>query len=153
MPLHSKVWIYQCNREFSENELREIKNKSGLFIEQWTSHSKQMNACIEIFYNRFIVIAADETTAPASGCGIDKSVHFIKQVEKDYSVNLFDRMLVAYKNGDAVESCDLRQFETLIANGKVSENTIVFNNLVTSRQEMETAWEVPLQNSWHAKLI
>ena len=153
MPVHSRIWIYQANREFSAKELEEIKITSDLFIEQWTSHNNRMNACIEILYHRFIVIVADETTAPASGCGIDKSVHFIQQLEKEYSVSLFDRMQVAYKKENVIQSCSLQQFEQLIAEGNINENTIVFNNLITTKQEMETAWEVPLKNSWHAKLI
>ena len=153
MPYHSRVWIYQANRYFSGKESEDIKKKSDLFVEQWTSHSQRMNACIEIFYNRFIVVMADETTAPASGCGIDKSVHFIKQLEKEYSVNLFDRMQVVYKKEGTLQSCNLSQFEQLIAEGKIDENTIVFNNLVSTRQEMETGWEVPLKQSWHKKLI
>ena len=77
MPPHSRIWIYQSNKEFSPTEAEDIKKKSEDFVEQWTSHNQFMNACIEIFHNRFIVICVDEKTAPASGCGIDKSVKFI----------------------------------------------------------------------------
>ena len=99
MPLHSRVWVYQSIREFSENEIKQLKNKAEGFISAWTSHGKTMNACIEIFHNRFIIVCVDEKTTFASGCGIDKSVKFIQQLESDFGGNtsLLDRMNVAYR--------------------------------------------------------
>ena len=96
MPSHSRVWIYQSDREFSANELELLKKMSEEFVLQWTSHNQLMNACIEIFYDWFIVICVDEKTAPASGCGIDKSVHFIQQIEKD--IHSFNEQLTAFNN-------------------------------------------------------
>jgi len=40
MPMHSRVWIYQSIREFSENEITQLKTKAERFISEWTSHGK-----------------------------------------------------------------------------------------------------------------
>jgi hypothetical protein len=99
MPLHSRVWIYQSIREFSESESKQLKNKAEGFISEWTSHGKTMSACIEIFHNRFIIGCVDEKTTSASGCGIDKSVKFIQQLESDLGGNnaLLDRVNIVYR--------------------------------------------------------
>ena len=153
MPSHSRTWIYQSNRELNEKQIAEIKNKSQNFIDQWTSHGKTMNACIEIFHYFFIVVLVDEQSAPASGCGIDKSVHFIQQLEKDFSITLLDRTLAAYKKEDKIFICSLLEFEKLIGAGAIDENTIVFNNLVNTKAELENNWQIPLKRSWHKSLI
>lgn len=153
LPPHSRIWIYQSNREFNERETIEIKNKSFQFIDQWTSHGKTMNAAIEIFHHRFIVIAVDEQTAPASGCGIDKSVRFIQELEKDYSLTLLDRMQIAYKKDNQINYCSINEFEAFIQRGQINENTVVFNNIVSTKKEFETNWETALKTSWHSKFI
>jgi hypothetical protein len=35
----------------------------------------------------------------------------------------------------------------------VSKNTIVFNNLVATKEEYENHWEVPAEESWHARFL
>ena len=95
----AKVWIYQANRSFSETELEEIKLKLASFITQWTAHGSDLQASFEIKYKRFIIIAVDQERQAATGCSIDASVHFIQQLEKEYNVDLMDKMNVSYKQG------------------------------------------------------
>ena len=146
MPPHSRVWIYQSNKEFTPSEVGLIKNKSEEFIARWTSHDQLMKACIEIFHNRFIILCVDEKTAPASGCGIDKSVKFIQQLEKDFSISLLDRMNAAYRDNGKIISCNISELKSL-------ENFTVFNNLVNTKEDFEKNWEIPLEQSWLKKLI
>ncbi|MFT6359942.1 MAG: hypothetical protein ACJAYJ_004179 [Saprospiraceae bacterium] len=159
MPLHSRVWIYQSIREFSENEIAQLKTKAERFISEWTSHGKTMSACIEIFYNRFIIVCVDEKTISASGCGIDKSVKFIQQLESDLGENtsLLDRMNVAYRqnahlNGKVgqgkIISCHISEFKNLLTFPEGQKGITVFNNLVNTKEELEQNWEVPMEESW-----
>ena len=45
------------------------------------------------------------------------------------------------------------EFQDAIAQNKVNENTIVFNNLVQNKQDFEQNWRVELKNSWHKNLL
>lgn len=150
-PNHSRVWIYQSTRTLSENEVVVIKDKSATFLDQWTTHGHSMNAAIDVVYSLFIVIIVDEQTAPASGCGIDKAVRFIQELEKDLSIKLLDRTQVAYKQGDKLMHCSLNEFEKLLTIKSLDENTIVFNNLVTTKSEMDSIWKLAVKESWHNK--
>lgn len=154
MPGHSKVWIYQADRNFTDLEIAEIKKKSAMFLLDWSSHGNMMLATIDVLYNRFLVVLVDENAASASGCGIDKSVRFIQQIEKDYLVNLFDRLLVTFRDdNNIIRGTKLQEFEKLVEKGALNENTIVFNNLVGTKEEMTTKWEVPMKKSWHARML
>jgi hypothetical protein len=154
MPAHSRVWIYQTDRQLKDLEIEEIRRKAAMFLIDWTSHGHLMKATIDVLYNRFIVVLADEKAAAASGCGIDKSVRFIRQLETDYNLNLFDRLLVTYRDQEGtIQSTKLQLFEQLVSNGTLNESTIVFNNLVATKAEMDANWEVSLQNSWHARML
>ena len=39
----------------------------------------------------------------------------------------------------------------MLETGKINDETIVFNNLVTTKQELETNWAIPLKDSAFAK--
>ena len=149
----SKVWIYQSDRALTESEVAFVNENAKRFIDAWTTHGKHMKAHILVFYNRFLVLFADESQAEASGCGIDKSVHFFQQLERSLGINLMNRLLVAYKEQDEVKTCSLHAFEKKIESGEITADTIVFNNLVSSKAEFLASWESPLKQSWHSKML
>lgn len=153
LPEHSRVWIYQANRSFSEEELTEIKQKLDTFITNWTAHGSDLNAGYDIRYKRFIILAVDQTSQSATGCSIDASVRFIQQLEQDYNVDLMDKMNVSYKQGQFVAHKTLLDFKKMVKDKAVSKNTIVFNNLVTNIGELNENWEVPAEQSWHSRLF
>lgn len=154
MPLHARVWIYQSDREIKDLEVNEINRKAAMFLMEWTSHGHLMKASLDVVYNRFIVIAVDDKAATAGGCGIDQSVKFIQRLEQDYGINLLDRMLVAYRGKDSiVQTTKLYTFEQMMEKGELNADTIVFNNLISTKEDMQTKWEVPVKKSWHARMI
>ncbi len=149
----SRVWIYQASRSFNAEELEEVKAGLDQFIKEWTAHGSELQAGYEIRYNRFIVIALDQTNTTASGCSIDASVRFIQALEKKYDIDLLDKMNVSYKQGEFVAYKTLIDFKKMAKNKSVSKNTIVFNNLVTNKLEYENHWEVPAEESWHGRFV
>jgi hypothetical protein len=153
LPETSRVWIYQANRSFSENELEEISYKLDTFIKNWTAHGSDLQAGYEIKYKRFIVLALNQNLNAASGCSIDASVHFIQQLEQAYNVDLMDKMNVSYKQGEFVAYKSLVDFRKMAKQKAVSKNTIVFNNLVTNKAEYLENWEVPAKDSWHSRFV
>ena len=77
----------------------------------------------------------------------------MKELENEYQINLFDRFNLAYRNGDRIVSVSRNEFEELIKAGTITDNSIVFNNLVQTLAELQTKWEVPLKKSWHMQLF
>ncbi len=153
LPETSRVWIYQASRSFSAAELAEVKLAMDAFVQDWTAHGQNLKAGYEIRYNRFIVLALDQTLSSASGCSIDASVHFIQALEKRYGLELLDKMNVSYKQGDYVAYKPLVEFKKMAKSRAVSPKTIVFNNLVTNKGEYLEHWEVPASESWHARFM
>jgi len=149
----SKVWIYQSNRRFTDQESAEIQNILNDFVVQWTAHGHQLKAKAEVFHQYFIVLTVDQDVANATGCSIDASVRVIKDIESKFRLDLFDRFNMAYKIDDDVHVATKEDFETLISIKKIGLDTIVFNNLVQTLEDFEQKWEVPLQDSWHKNIF
>ena len=150
---NSRVWIYQADRNLAPQELTSIQNRLNTFTATWEAHGKVLKAAAEIKYNRFIIFMVDEAQASVTGCSIDKSVAVLKTIEQEFNLSLFDRMQIAYRDENGIQVCSKPAFETLIAKGLVTEDTVVFNNLAQTYGALKTAWEVPAKHSWHSTLF
>lgn len=153
LPEESRIWIYQSNRKFSEDEISEFENRLSEFLTQWTAHGDSLEAGFEIKYNRFITIGLNQANASASGCSIDASVHFIQQLEKQFQVDLLDKMNVTFYTGEYITHKTLQDFKKMAKSKAISKKTVVFNNLVNTKAEYLENWEVPAEESWHARFF
>ena len=153
MPDESKIWIYPCNRKFSDTEIESLHKKLTDFTEQWAAHGKPLSASYLLPYNRFIILVVDETNQHVTGCSIDASVGFIQEIEKELQVDLLDKLNVTFKLGEFVSHKTLADFKKMAKDKAVSENTIVFNNLVSTYQDYLENWETTFKNSWHHRVF
>ena len=153
MPEEARVWIYQSNRKFSDEEVAEIEESLKAFVDGWAAHGTGLKSSYVVRYNRFIILAVDQEEQAASGCSIDASVHFIQGLEKKYDVELLDKMNVTFKNGEHIAHKPLAEFRKMAKSKAVSANTIVFNNLVNTVGEWQDFWEVPAGESWHSRFF
>ncbi|MFN6943920.1 MAG: hypothetical protein ACK4ND_03165 [Cytophagaceae bacterium] len=152
LPPNSKVWIYQSNKELEEHEIEYIKQKTKEFVQTWQSHGRDISAGFSILYNRFLVISASPHSE-ASGCSIDKIVHFIQKTESDLQIKLLDRSFVIYKTETGFHTISLPKAKEMVASGEIPKSAAVFNNSITLLEEMENKWEVEIENSWLSKYI
>ena len=153
LPDDSRVWIYTTNRYLSDEEVIAIEQDLSAFLTQWTAHQQALEASCLIPYNNFIVIGLNENKNSASGCSIDASVHFLKQLEKKFKLDLFDRMLITYKKNNQIKHLALHEFKRLAKQGELSKSTTVFNNLVQTKKDFLSNWETLAEFSWHNSLF
>ncbi len=149
----SRVWIYQCNRVFNMSEALEIEDMLKEFVSQWQSHGAPVKGAAHLFFGRFIILIADDTMDTIGGCSTDGSMRFIKQIEQQFKVYLFDRMSLAFVIKEKVELLPLAQLQYAFDNGYINNETLYFNNLVQTKEELENNWIIPLKDSWLYKRI
>lgn len=149
----SKVWIYQSNREFSDNEIEIIKKRVEDFIGSWQRHGEDLKASYQLKYNQFIILAVDEKFNEVSGCSIDASVNLIKQFEKEFKLDLTNKLNISFKVNNNINIVSLADFQQYAKQGKINLNTIVFNNMVASKADFMNNWEVIAAKSWHKRFF
>ncbi|MFC7772639.1 ABC transporter ATPase [Flavobacterium sp. GCM10027622] len=153
LPLESRIWIYQSNRKFTDDEVVEIDAALQDFVSNWSAHGTSLEASYVIKYNRFIIFAVNQEVQAATGCSIDSSVQFIQNLESKYEVDLLDKMNVTFKNGEFIAHKTLLEFKKMAKDKAVSGSTIVFNNLINTIQEFNESWEIPAEDSWHSRFF
>lgn len=150
---NSRIWIYQSNKKLTENECIEIQHSLHQFTTAWHAHQQALSAAAEIKHQQFIILAVDENMVAASGCSIDSSVRFLKGLENQYQIELFDRMRIAYWENNEVHTCTKNEFQEKIDTGLIHHHTLVFNNMIQFKSELENHWLVPITESWHQKVF
>ncbi len=153
LPNDSRVWVYQSNRAFSNKEVDYISTKAQQFINSWTRHGDNLKGSFTIKYNQFLVLAVDESFNNVSGCSIDSSVRFVQQLEQALEIDLMDKMNISFKDGDTINLVKLPDFQKFAKAQKITAETIVFNNMVDTKEDFENNWEIPAKQSWHKRFL
>ena len=153
LPNNSRVWIYQSDREFTSKEIEFISTKSVEFINTWTRHGDNLKGSFTIKYNQFLVLAVDESFNNVSGCSIDSSVRFVQLLEKELHLDLMDKMNITFKEGEDINLVKLPDFQRFAKERKITQETIVFNNMVNTKEDFENNWEIPAKQSWYKRFL
>jgi|694.fasta_scaffold22018_6 hypothetical protein len=152
LPDHARVWVYQANRKFTEKDVEQIMLRGSHFIREWDTHGAPVAGEIAVVFDCFVVIAADEQQQMVSGCAIDRSVSLVKEIEQFTQTNLFDRFSVALvKSEDEILPLSMEEFTSGMENGTYNADSLVFNNTLTTLQQLRNEWIVKIKDSWHSR--
>ena len=149
----SRLWIYQSERPFTSEEVDGLLLEIQNFLEEWTSHNRALQASFQIVENRILVMGVDEGVAGASGCSIDKMMHFIQALEQRHNLSLLNRQLITYRNNGSWETTKLRNFIEGVRTGDISSSTLIYDLLISDKATWQESSTKPVLESWVKKMI
>ena len=147
----SRIWIYQTDRVLTSEEVATLTEMLKSVLNGWEAHGKALTASGKVFHNRFVVIAVDESQEMPSGCSIDKSVNWLKQIGSEMQINFFDRSPAWLDEAGVVHSVALSEVKQAIKDDLITERTTVFDNLVQTKAQWMNRWKIAASNSWMKK--
>jgi hypothetical protein len=153
IPKWCKLWVFPSSRKFYPQEISELKTSIETFLNEWSSNEEGFNCAFQLKYDRFIIISVDDSEKKLSLKAHDKLSAFILSLEAKYEILLLDKINVCYKQGEFVQYKDLKEFKKMMKNKGVSQKTIVFNNMITSKRELEEDWEINIMDSWLGRFL
>lgn len=145
LPPTARVWIYQADKKFTDEQKRILSGNLRAFTEGWQVHGEPIDASFDLRFDRFVVLAAND---PTSGCSIDHSVRTLKEIGHTTGLDFFDRSLVAFQKGDDVTVVPLAALKHAYETSAWDAGTLTFNNLVDTKGALENSWRVPAGSSW-----
>ena len=152
LPPYARVWVYTASRELSPDEQAVLLQKMNQFTSEWKAHGTALSAGVDVLHNRYLVLAADESAAMASGCSIDASVRALKSLGNDLGVDFFVRTLVSYQDDGSVVTVPVHEFWALRKANRISDDTLVFNATARTVADLsEGGWQT-FADSWHAEM-
>lgn len=153
LPPDSRIWIYQSSRVISQEEQSILESETETFLTEWTAHGHTLHAAVYIAFNRFLIIGANEEVNEASGCSIDKSVAFIRQLGKRIDADFLDRSVIAFRLDGEVYTSDFKEFKNRLARNEIPERAAIFNNAIHVKKQLDEEWIKPLATSWLGKYL
>lgn len=155
---HSKIWIYQTNRILSAKEENIVAYELKKAIEGWEAHGVPLLGAFQIEFGRFVILAVDENQNQASGCSIDSSTRWFKEIGQKLSIDFFNRSIF-YQSTDGIQDVDLKGIKQKIELGEIKSDTLVFNsNFVQNKKQLLNEWKVeaakiPFLKKYFEKII
>lgn len=151
--LDSKVWIFVAERKLLPKEVAAIEERLAGFSTSWSSHNNQLKSHAFVMFGHFIVLIADETQAPASGCSIDTAMRFLQTLQIDFEVDFLqtDRF-VFMTDPNEFKLVDKEGLKAAIDRGEVKEDTMFFDTLVNNLRELKTNWLKPRHSFWVSRI-
>ena len=140
--------MYQASRPLGLAEALQLEPMLEEFVANWKSHGADVKAYGNLFFGRFVVLMADETQSGVSGCSTDSSVRFMKQVGEALGIDFFNRTNLAFYRKEKIEVLPMNQLSYAAENGFITADTLYFNNLVQTKEELENNWIIPVRSSW-----
>jgi hypothetical protein len=152
LPDHARLWVFAADRPLSAEEKRLVAGSVETGLAAWSAHGSPVQWGYQLVHDQFLMIGVDETVTELSGCSIDSAVHQLKALEDRLGLSLLDNSPVFYREGGRVRRVSRPEFRDLARSGAVTEDTVVFNNVLATVGELRRGgWEIPLRRSWHAE--
>ena len=153
IPKWCKLWVFPSSRKFYPQEISELKTSIETFLNEWSSNEEGFNCAFQLKFDRFIIISVDDSEKKLSLKAHDKLSAFILSLEAKYEILLLDKINVCYKQGEFVQYKDLKEFKKMMKSKGVSKKTIVFDNMITTKEELENNWEINIMDSWLGRFM
>lgn len=149
----SHVWVYQCSRSFKSQEVVKIKRMLQSFIKNWKKNGIPVKSYADLFFDQFIIFITDETATDIKGKSAASSVKLIKDLEKDFQVELLDRLMHAFILQERIQILPLSELNTAIEKHLIKPETFYFNNTILTKKQLLNNWIIPVKESWLSKRI
>ncbi|MFN8353630.1 MAG: hypothetical protein U0Y10_04265 [Spirosomataceae bacterium] len=150
MPATARVWVYQASENLDDSLANQIQAYLKQAVSQWAAHGQPLTGSAHVLYNRFLVVAVDESFNMPSGCSIDASAQWLKSLESQLGISFFDRSIAFLKDG-VVQTIPMLKAKQAIAEGLITPDMPVFNPMVTTWTDFQTNWKIPAAKCWLKK--
>lgn len=144
----AKVWIYQANKTLSPEICDYISTQTAYFLENWTSHQQSIRAAYQVAHQRFLILCAEPTNNLPSGCAIDASVNFVRQIGQETGTDFLDRTQIAFLRNESLQTYPLKSLAEKVSKGLIKPDTKLFDNSITTKEKLDSKWLVPAQKTW-----
>ncbi len=146
------VWFYVADRQLSEAEQQLIQDELDAFAGGWAAHGHHLGAAALLAYGQLIIMRTT-AEAVASGCSIDKSVSFVREIGQRFGIDFFNRTLMPIADGETIRTLPMSAINEAYSSGTITETTPILNNLQTSWAEFEASPVVPFAETGWSRIL
>lgn len=154
LPDAARVWVHTTTEPLSNDTQDTLLDKLEQFIDEWSSHQKDVQGGATILHARFVILAGARTGgADPSGCAIDDATHAVDAAAAAHGIDWVPPLHVLYREQDGtVKAVSRSTFQARAEAGDITTDTPVFDPSVTTLGAVRNGeFEQPAGQSWHAE--
>ncbi len=147
LPGNARIWWYQADRNLSPSEIEILESKLRLNMDNWLTHGMPMKGSFTILFDRVILIGADTDFQSPSGCSIDSSTRWLKDLGAQLGLQLFDRSIGYFKD-DELNFISFFDAKKVIQEGHIQSDTKILNTQISSKDDVDTRLTIPASETF-----
>jgi hypothetical protein len=147
---HARVWVYQANRPLREAELEGVHSYLAREMAAWAAHGEALQGSFDVRFGQVFVVAVDEQVNQASGCSIDASTRWFKELGAALGIDFFDRSS-AVVQGESLLLIPFLGTKQAVSEGILKADSLVIPLQTADVATYRTGWLVPASSTWLAK--
>lgn len=136
----SRVWIFTADRNLTDEDKKGIAEAMSRFLPQWAAHGNALFGDYAIQKDRFLILAVDESKVGATGCSIDTSVRFVKDLGAHLNIDFFNRLNMVIEVNNEVKTVHVSELKNY-------PEAMVFNPMITKLSDLRASWRVKVAES------
>ena len=134
-PINTKVWVYISSLPVNDSLLEKFNIRFKNFFSGWKSHGQMINGRFSIKNKHLLLVAANVNGSDLCGRAVDAQLRFIKELDKEFEMNLLDRNKMAYYSNEKIELFDFKDLKNLIENKQITKDTKWCNTFINTNSE------------------
>ncbi|MEC8738596.1 MAG: hypothetical protein VXX63_01830 [Bacteroidota bacterium] len=146
--MDDRCWVFQSKKMLSQKFQQELLSQLHVFQKEWKTHGKLLKSGVKILYNHFVVVWVESAFQNASGCSIDQMIGFFQKIDRQYHLEFFNRLNLAFEENHQIIFLTIPQAKERIKKNQFSENSYLFNNSISNGKQFIQNWKINPYQSW-----
>jgi hypothetical protein len=149
LPDDSRVWVFGSDAPITGETADSLLKGVDEHLTDWKAHGEPLTVGSQWRYDRFLVVAVDQSTAGASGCSIDGLFRVLQRLQQETGANLVGGGRVFYRDGHGEVQCVSRaDVPSLVESGAITRDSVVFDTTLTDLGTFRACFETRAKDSW-----
>lgn len=154
LPDSSRVWVFGSDAPPSEAGTTALLAGVDAYLADWKAHGAPLTVAREWRDGRFLAVSVDQSSAGATGCSIDGLFRVLQGLEGVAGVSLVGGGRVFYRDDHAaVKSIGRSEVASLVADGTIGKDTVVFDTSLTDLGTYRACFERRAKDTWVKEML
>lgn len=155
LPADARLWVFPVHEPLDGLEVQRLSSDVESFLDSWAAHGDPLTSAYAWEEDRFLLIAVDQRSVPASGCSIDSLMRVFKETEARTGKRVLGHGPVYFRGvGGEIIGMSRGEFRDAASEGEVTRDTPVFDTTLTSLGDFRAGrLEVPARDAWHGAVF
>ncbi len=132
LPLDARVWVYLSDRPLTPADIVQMGDYLKPQMQTWAAHGEALRGGFTFVEKTFLIISVDQQAHMPSGCSIDASTRWIKQIKDMFGIDFLNRAIMT-ENQDILPVFQVKKH---IEQGLIKPETLVYDQQISTKAEL-----------------